>query len=703
MRAVGERSVYDGVRNVQAIGADQYRYDAAGRLDWAHVESSLYGAQDIDYSFDLYGNMTDRTASPGGTLPDGLEFQGRAYAGNRISDSGFQYDANGNLLREPSYGAASQAHSFRFSPENRLMLVRPATGGSLLQEAQYDSGGNRWLRIVKGEGGKPLITLRDSSGQVAADYLISAAGGDPTLEKEYVHGAGRLLAIESYCGPRPALEIDSPPKQGTKVWFNRTDYVTPPSGAEYTIVIETESGQRRTLTEFDLPEHFGIEETEFFPDETNWVRVQGEADCGRTGYSNAASYVYSTSSCVTSTSASRSGFGSEGVSNLNLGGNLTGCPTGTTYNLYYQALNGQTSFKLNGSVPLSQLVFQINSLPSGAGHGHYWFVPVDPVTHLEGTAGPQVLDDEKNVGADLQGLPGEASANAQYVHWDHLGSTRLMTDEEGAVMGRWKYYPFGHEAEIAGGTGQRMKFTGHERDDGIGLDYMLARYYGGNLGRFTSPDPVSPLLLQHRLPEEFDALLGEPIVWNKYVYSLNNPLAYVDRTGRSATAVLTWEALGPAGAAALGEPTPFGEMAWLGLAGAVASYQLGQAIGNVIEARDNKQLFKQAMGWLSSASADLMDPGHSGMDPEDPNWKNVARRFWNKIKDALANADKIRNSALRKQIIDRVNELTNEFMRRFYGGSLNPHGECGDNICSQKDKQKPKPGSPIDPARGLPN
>jgi RHS repeat-associated protein len=223
---------------------------------------------------------------------------------------------------------------------------------------------------------------------------------------------------------------------------------------------------------------------------------------------------------------------------------------------------------------------------------------------------------------------------------------------------------------------------------------MSARYYGPNIGRFASADLVSPLTLQHRFPEEFDALLGNPLVWNKYAYALNNPLAYVDPTGRSAAAVLTWEALGPAGAAALGEPTPFGEMAWLGLAGAVASYQLGQAIA---EARSNKKLFNDAMGLLASAMSDLADPGHSGMDPDDPNWKNVARQFWAKVQRAMQKAEQMGKGKYYNELVKEINRVINEWARRF---GLNPHGECLDNKCSGQDPKDGKPKSPGSPGAG---
>ena len=65
--------------------------------------------------------------------------------------------------------------------------------------------------------------------------------------------------------------------------------------------------------------------------------------------------------------------------------------------------------------------------------------------------------------------------------------------------------------------------TGKERDSETGLDYFGARYYSGAQGRFTSPD--KPFADQH---------LEEPQSWNLYSYVRNNPLKFVDPTGRGA-------------------------------------------------------------------------------------------------------------------------------------------------------------------------
>jgi RHS repeat-associated protein len=110
----------------------------------------------------------------------------------------------------------------------------------------------------------------------------------------------------------------------------------------------------------------------------------------------------------------------------------------------------------------------------------------------------------------------------RFYHHDHLGSPVMVVDLTGNVVSTHKYEPFGVELpEIIGGAGESThRFTGHERDQETGLDYMMARYYGISFGRFLSPDPSR--LGVNRFNSQS---------WNRYSYVLNAPINKIDPNG----------------------------------------------------------------------------------------------------------------------------------------------------------------------------
>jgi len=119
------------------------------------------------------------------------------------------------------------------------------------------------------------------------------------------------------------------------------------------------------------------------------------------------------------------------------------------------------------------------------------------------------------------------TAKVSYLTADHLGSPRINTDQNGAIIARHDYMPFGEEIDGTGGrtTGLnygddtiRKQFTGYERDRETDLDFAQARFFSSLAGRFTSPD--------ERAGKRVD-----PQTLNRYVYARNNPHLYVDPAG----------------------------------------------------------------------------------------------------------------------------------------------------------------------------
>jgi len=111
-----------------------------------------------------------------------------------------------------------------------------------------------------------------------------------------------------------------------------------------------------------------------------------------------------------------------------------------------------------------------------------------------------------------------------YYHLDAVGSVRMITDANGQEVERADYTPFG-QPSMTGSVQDPRQFTGQPYDAETAFDYLGARYYASQTGRFTTPDDPSYL-------DPFN-----PQSMNRYAYAYNNPLRYVDLDGHSGDCV----------------------------------------------------------------------------------------------------------------------------------------------------------------------
>ena len=121
-----------------------------------------------------------------------------------------------------------------------------------------------------------------------------------------------------------------------------------------------------------------------------------------------------------------------------------------------------------------------------------------------------------------------SSSELTYLLGDHLGSASLATDETGALLVETRYKAWGEVRYTteASTLPTRYTYTGqysYVSDDatdlgslGFGLMYYGARFYDPALGRFASADTIIPPGSQG---------------YDRYAYTNNNPVRYVDPTG----------------------------------------------------------------------------------------------------------------------------------------------------------------------------
>jgi RHS repeat-associated protein len=115
-------------------------------------------------------------------------------------------------------------------------------------------------------------------------------------------------------------------------------------------------------------------------------------------------------------------------------------------------------------------------------------------------------------------LPTQAAVQMYYLHNDHLGTPRVVTNQQKAVVWKGQLKPFGEtKVEVEAITNHR-RFPGQRFDIESRLYYNYFRDYDPTTGRYIQSDPIG---------------LGGGE--NTYAYVLGNPVKLHDRLGLDIT------------------------------------------------------------------------------------------------------------------------------------------------------------------------
>lgn len=118
-------------------------------------------------------------------------------------------------------------------------------------------------------------------------------------------------------------------------------------------------------------------------------------------------------------------------------------------------------------------------------------------------------------------------STSTYYLADQQGSTRVLTDQTGAVVATYDYDAWGTTTGHTGTVSTPLLFDGQYQDAETGYYYLRARFYDPATAVFLTIDPL-------------EASTGEP-----YVYAANNPVNLTDPSGQCPTCL--WGALLAAG------------------------------------------------------------------------------------------------------------------------------------------------------------
>ena len=128
-----------------------------------------------------------------------------------------------------------------------------------------------------------------------------------------------------------------------------------------------------------------------------------------------------------------------------------------------------------------------------------------------------------------------AGGNPTYYVEDLLGTSRVITQNNGGVCYDADFYPYGGERPYTNTCPQNYKFEGKERDTETGNDDFGARYYSNRFGRWLSADwSAVPAPVPY-------ANLTNPQTLNLYAMVADDPESFADLDGHDPQTIQSGE------------------------------------------------------------------------------------------------------------------------------------------------------------------
>ena len=193
----------DNVNNIQSTPWN-YEYDNVNRLQRAYTSGqNLIYSYTADGSSGQYGNMTCTNTVYGGkpcTPPD----LSLSAANNRITTTGFNYDAAGNLLSD-------RTHQYHYNAENQIDCVDTDLNGNCTPNSTYYFYDAQGQRVGKQQANTLEDYVYDPQG-----HVVSVHDGLTNLLRAELYTGGRHTATWNASGPYAGLTFNISDWLGTE-------------------------------------------------------------------------------------------------------------------------------------------------------------------------------------------------------------------------------------------------------------------------------------------------------------------------------------------------------------------------------------------------------------------------------------------------------------------------------------------------------
>jgi RHS repeat-associated protein len=472
---------YNNQGNVAGIAyvdgsTEAFSYDAVGNLT---VSVNRRG-QKIDYTYDNRGLLLSKK------YPDG-------------TTASYTYDNRGNLL---SAVDSDSSVSYTYDSADRLTRVDQDRGRFV--EYTYDAGGRR-TKMVDQTGATVhylydmvgrLVQLTDAGNQNIITYTYDAAGrlsrednGNGTYTKYAYDVAGQVTSIINYTA--------------SNVENSKYEY-------EYDNL-----GRRVSMTTLEGKTSYGYDAigqltTVLLPDGRKLEYAYDAAGNRTSVKNNGVTTNYNTNNLNEYSQVGAATY------SYDLDGNLVSTTDGKTYT--YDAENRLIKVVTSNGTwtyEYDALGNRIASIKDGE-RTEYLLDPtgLGDVVGEYGSTGNLVANYTYGLGLVSRVDGSNASS---YYDTDAIGSVVGLSDTTGSYVDKYSYLPFGEDLTKVETVSNPFEYVGQfgVMDEGNGLDFMRARYYDSNLGRFIAVDPLG--------------INGGTV--NLYSYARNTPQNVIDPQG----------------------------------------------------------------------------------------------------------------------------------------------------------------------------